>query len=149
MNMFELLIGPFETPPPLQPVSCVTPITAAIITRVNARMRRFFQPRKQTATARVAPAGRNGLEPCWRAALPLSEMVSVVVTGAFPLGVTVDGLKPQETPVGGLMHANEIAVLKPPTPVRVKTTVAGWLGVTFTVDALSDMVKVGGTVVTV
>src|ERR1039458_3106975 len=107
----EVVDAPGPLPP--QPVSCVTPITPAISTRARKSARRFFHPRKQTAIANVAPSGRNGLERCWRAALPLSVNVRAVEALWPLLGVTVAGLKLQVRFVGTVEQVNVVAELNP------------------------------------
>jgi hypothetical protein len=61
----------------------------------------------------VAPSGRNGLERCWRAALPLSVNVRAV-EALWPFaGVTVAGLKLQVRFAGKVPQVNVVAELNP------------------------------------
>src|ERR1039458_3775445 len=81
-----------------QPVKRLRPITLAASRTINCRLRRFLKPKKQSATANVAPPGNSGKELLWE--FRPAEIVSV----DFPLAVVVTateaGLKGPASPGG-------------------------------------------------
>jgi len=120
-----------EVPP--QAVSCMTPIAPAISTTARNRPRRFLKPRRpRTSAANATPPGRNGFDPCWRAALPLPLlMVTVSVrVESLPVGVIVVGLKVQLTVIPVLAAQEKLIVWSnPPAGVNVSVVVPGVLPV--------------------
>ena len=90
------------TPPELpQPVNRLMPATLITMSRsIHCRLRRFLQPRKQSAAAIVAP-GKTGME-SRRIAIVAGVMdtVMVEVEAAVPEGVTVGGEKLHVKPAG-------------------------------------------------
>lgn len=107
-----VLVVVVEDDPP-QPVNRPSPIALTASRISSCTPRRFFQPRKQSAAASVAP-GRNGLELRRTAAIDADVVtVSVVVDAVVPEGVTVDGEKLHEAPLGSPEQVNITAEAKP------------------------------------
>lgn len=74
---------------------------------------------------------------------PLAANVRVAERGATPDGVTVDGLKLQETPAGSPEQANVTAESKPLMEARFRVTVAGANLVSVTWVELAEREKSG------
>jgi hypothetical protein len=79
----------------------------------------------------------------WTIARLLAANVMLVEKGAVPDGVTVDGLKLQDTPAGNPEQANVTDELKPLTEVIFSVTVAGVEFVTVTLAELAESAKSG------
>lgn len=99
--------------PPPQPPSQPMPKTQTVRISSLCRVRRRRKPKKESATANVAPPGSSGLRLGHR--LALAEVVAIVrvVVAALPVGITVDGEKLQVPPVGRPVQAKETAAEKP------------------------------------
>jgi hypothetical protein len=96
-----------EDPP--QPVKRLSPITLTASRRIICRRRRFRKPKRQRATANVAP-GNSGLELRRRLAdVELSVTVSVDVAAVVPVVVTEEGEKLHVAPDGNPEQDKAIA----------------------------------------
>lgn len=138
-GVFVVVVGD----PPPHPVNMPSPITLTASRRSSCTLRRFFQPRKQNATASVAP-GRNGLELRRTAAVVADVLiVSVVVEAPLPEGVTVAGEKLHDAPVGSPEQVNETAEVKPFCGVTEIVTLPLCPPVTASDDGEAAMVKFG------
>ena len=133
----------FADEPP-QAVSWVMQTMLATSMRAKNIPRRFFQPRKPSAIAKVTPVGRNGIGLLPRAAEVLLEIFSVVVVVG---GVIDAGVKVQVTPVP--VQENVIAEVNVAFGVTVMVIVAGVLEVTVAVVALAPTLKLGARWLTV
>jgi hypothetical protein len=94
--------------------------------------------------------GRPGVEgPGSEATLVLVLIVNVVVTGAFPVGVTVCGLNEQLTPAGWPEQAKLTGFEKPAVGVILRLKLADWPATTLALAELEAMLKSGGCEFTV
>ncbi len=111
------------SPPPPQPV--VPPRVAANRTVQSPRARARRRARMSSQPPRLKASVTR--EACCSIAVLVApaESVTVVEAGSVPEGVTVEGLKLQETPTGRPEQAKVTAALKPFNGVRLTFMVAG------------------------
>lgn len=149
--MLVVVLPLLETPPPEpQPVSWVTPKTPARSIRPRSRLRRFRNPKKQRARAKVAPPGMNGFGPRRFADVEAaSVIVTTVVMSFVPVEVRVAGENAQLTPAGAPVQEKETVPRKLAFGAMVMSMIALLPGVRLTADGLADAVKLGARLLTV
>lgn len=106
-------VGPEPLPAePPQPLRSTPPMTAVSSSRERIKRRRFFRPKRQNITASAEP-GKSRLRPRSTVAVAAEVETVSIVEIAVPTGVTVDGEKLHDAPVGSPEQLNETAELNP------------------------------------
>lgn len=98
---------------------------ATLTTRSNSicRPRRFFQPKKHSATASTDP-GNSGLESWCKAAAVVDVVTLSAVEAGAPDGATVGGEKIHDTPAGNPAQLSETGALNPFSGITETMTAA-------------------------
>ena len=92
-----------EDPP--HPVNRLRPTTLTASRRIICRRRRFLKPKRQRATASVAPGNSGLLLRCRLAVVDPVDMVSVVCASVVPVVVNEAGANAHVAPEGNPEHA--------------------------------------------
>ena len=127
-----------------QPVNRLRPITLAASRTINCKLRRFLKPKKQSATANVAPPGNSGKE--WFDEFRPAEIVSADSPGTPGATDTEDGLKTQLSPGGNPLQLRLTVPLYPFTEETATLTVLALpAGLMMTADGVTVSEKVTDT----
>src|ERR1035437_5445921 len=103
-----------------QPVNKLRPTTLTASRSSICKVRRFLKPKKQSATANVAPPGSSGKERVRLAAFrPIPIVKADTAVGAPAVIDTEVGLRMQVSPGGTPEHVKLTLPVYPPSPVTV------------------------------